>query len=54
MEIQLLNHTLYTDLDVEEMNSRLSLEHLEARLELLCSNYCQTEAGCAPDCSINW
>jgi hypothetical protein len=36
MEMKELNHTLYTDLPIDELDRRLALEDLENKLELEC------------------
>jgi hypothetical protein len=36
MEMKELNHTLYTDLPIDELDGRLALEELENKLELIC------------------
>jgi hypothetical protein len=36
MNMKHLNSTLYTDLPIDELDGRLSMEELESRLELEC------------------
>ncbi len=50
MSVKPLNHTLYTDLPIDEMEGRLALEELETRLELDCwANVCATKSN---DCDV--
>jgi len=53
-DINPLNHKLYTDLPIDELEGRLAMEELEDRLELACwpwcnSHYCTPLNGCT-DC----
>lgn len=48
MSIEPLNHTLYIDLPIDELDGRLSMEELEARLELDCWLY----GYCLPQCAV--
>lgn len=55
MKIQLLNQHLYTDLDIQELDSRLASETIEARTEMFCLNYCGPFGDlCKPICDQYW
>ena len=48
MGIRNLNHTLYTDLPIDQLDQRLAMEELENRLELgcwihACYEHCEKE-----------
>lgn len=52
MSIRPLNKMLYTDLPIDELEGRLSMEELETRLELGCwTNICSVFHG---ECTVNF
>ena len=52
MTIKSMNHKLYTDLPIDELDRRLQIEDLETRLELDCwTDICYIFYG---ECTVNY
>jgi len=47
-EINALNKSVYTDMPIDELETRMAMEQLEERLEMVCWTRCEG-AYCAPN-----